>query len=167
MMGPPGTRADRSTGIPVADHIGDDSITTPFAVAHAFRASELDSVVASALAGLDLLSIIWLVALVVFAAIVISNLMSNTATVTVLLPILVALATVVEAPPVVLMAPVALAASFVFVLPVATPPNAIVYGSGHLELRHMVRVGLVLTLVCVPLIAGLSYLWLTLVNPFG
>lgn len=138
-----------------------------FAVALAFQEGNLDSVIASSLSGLGWLSAFPLVVLVVAAVVIVSNLMSNTATVTVFLPILVAFAPLTTAPPIVLMAPAALAASFVFVLPVATPPNAIAYGSGYVDLSGMVRVGIVLNLVCVPLVAVLSFVWLPIIQPFG
>lgn len=138
-----------------------------FAVAYAFQEGRLDGVIAESLAGLGWLSLAALVVLVVAAVMTVSNLMSNTATVTVFLPILVAFAPLAAVSPIALMAPVALAASFVFVLPVATPPNAIAYSSGHIDLQQMVRVGVVLNLVCVPLVAALSYVWLPIAQPFG
>lgn len=138
-----------------------------FAVAFAFQEGDLDEVIAESLAGLGWLSVIALVFLIVAAVVTVSNLMSNTATVTVFLPILVVFAPLAGAPPITLMAPAALAASFVFVLPVATPPNAIAYGSGHVELPEMIRVGIVLNLVCVPLVALLSFVWLPIISPFG
>ncbi|AUX10052.1 sodium-dependent dicarboxylate transporter [Halalkaliarchaeum desulfuricum] len=137
-----------------------------FAVAHAFQAGGLDEVVAQSLSGLEWMSILLLIAVVVTAVMALSNLMSNTATATVFLPILVAFAPLASSPPLYLMAPAALAASFVFVLPVGTPPNAIAYGSGQLDMRQMVRVGIVINLICIPLVAFLSYLWLP-VTPFG
>ena len=137
-----------------------------FAVAHAFQVGGLDEVVATALTSLEWMSVLALIALVATAVMALSNLMSNTATATVFLPILVAFAPMASAPPLYLMAPAALAASFVFVLPVGTPPNAIAYGSGQLDLEQMVRVGIVINLICIPIVAGLSYLWVP-VTPFG
>lgn len=138
-----------------------------FAVAHAFEEGGLDQVVAESISVLGWLSLPVLVVLVSAAVMSVSNLMSNTAAVTVFLPILVAFAPIATVPSIDLMAPTALAASFVFVLPVSTPPNAIVYGSGHVDLAEMVRVGIVLNLICVPLVAVLSYVWLPLIQPFG
>lgn len=137
-----------------------------FAVAHAFQVGGLDEAVAESLSNLGWMSVLMLIALVATAVMALSNLMSNTATATVFLPILVAFAPMASAPPLYLMAPAALAASFVFVLPVGTPPNAIAYGSGQLDLKQMVRVGIVINIVCIPLVALLSYLWLPF-TPFG
>lgn len=67
---------------------------------------------------------------------------SNTATATVLLPVIAGLAVSMELPAEILMLPATLAASCAFMLPVATPPNAIVYGSGLLSLPQMARAGL-------------------------
>lgn len=67
---------------------------------------------------------------------------SNTATATVLLPVIAGLAISMDLPPEILMLPATLAASCAFMLPVATPPNAIVYGSGLLSLPEMARAGL-------------------------
>ena len=63
------------------------------------------------------------------------------ATATVLLPVILGLATAANIPPLILMLPATMAASCAFMLPVATPPNAIVYGSGLLSLPQMARVG--------------------------
>ena len=67
---------------------------------------------------------------------------SNTATATVLLPIIGGLSVAAEIPPLLLMLPATMAASCAFMLPVATPPNAIVYGSGLVRLPEMARTGL-------------------------
>jgi sodium-dependent dicarboxylate transporter 2/3/5 len=71
---------------------------------------------------------------------------SNTATSTVLMPVLAATAVAMGVAPTMLMIPAALSASCAFMLPVATPPNAVVFGSGWITIRHMARVGLVMNL---------------------
>ena len=138
-----------------------------FAVAYGFQAGGLDAVVAGSLSGLAGLPLVALVILVAASVMAVSNVMSNTATVTVFLPVLMALAPVAAVAPVEVMAPAALAASFAFVLPVSTPPNAIVYSRARITVPQMARVGIILNLVCVPLVALLSYLWLPLIQPFG
>jgi sodium-dependent dicarboxylate transporter 2/3/5 len=60
--------------------------------------------------------------------------------------------------PVLLLAPAAIAASCAFMMPVATPPNAIVFGSGHVTIPQMCRAGLVLNLIGIVLVTGLAYL---------
>ena len=84
---------------------------------------------------------------------------SNTATAAAFLPLLGPVAVSMELSPLYLVVPAALAASFAFMLPVATPPNAIVFASGKLQIKDMVRAGLVLNLVGIVVISLFS-LWL-------
>lgn len=72
---------------------------------------------------------------------------SNTATSSLLLPILALAATVNDLDPMLLMVPAVLSASCAFMLPVATAPNAIVFGSGNVQIREMARAGLALNLI--------------------
>ncbi|MCC6642577.1 MAG: anion permease, partial [Deltaproteobacteria bacterium] len=83
---------------------------------------------------------------------------SNTATATLLMPVLAATAAAIGVPPLVLMVPATLAASCGFALPVATPPNAIAYATGWISLPRMAAAGLALDLVGVLVITGLSLL---------
>ncbi len=83
---------------------------------------------------------------------------SNTATTEVLLPILAGTATAMGVHPLLLMLPATLSASCAFMLPIATPPNAIVFASGEVEIRDMVRAGLLLNLIGVVVIATLFFL---------
>lgn len=84
---------------------------------------------------------------------------SNTATAAAFLPLLGPVAVSMELSPLYLVVPAALAASFAFMMPVATPPNAIVFASGKLQIKDMVRAGLVLNLVGIVAISLFS-LWL-------
>jgi sodium-dependent dicarboxylate transporter 2/3/5 len=72
---------------------------------------------------------------------------SNTATAAAFLPLLGPVAVSMELSPLYLVVPAALAASFAFMMPVATPPNAIVFASGKLQIKDMVKAGLVLNLL--------------------
>jgi len=83
---------------------------------------------------------------------------SNTATASLLLPVLGALGLAIGMPPLLLMVSAALCASFAFMLPVATPPNAIVFGSHRVRISQMMRAGLWLNLVGVLLITLFVYL---------
>ena len=78
---------------------------------------------------------------------------SNTATAALFVPLLLATARELGAAPAALVVPAAIACSCAFMLPVATPPNAIVFGSGRVTQRQMMRVGVVLNAVCVVVIA--------------
>ncbi|MDX8401088.1 MAG: SLC13 family permease [Mariprofundaceae bacterium] len=79
---------------------------------------------------------------------------SNTATTQVMLPILAAAALANRIDPLLIMIPATLAASCAFMLPVATPPNAIVFGSGLVPIRAMVRAGLAMNLLMAVVIVG-------------
>jgi sodium-dependent dicarboxylate transporter 2/3/5 len=82
-----------------------------------------------------------------------TELTSNTATAAVMLPILAATAVKIGLHPFVLMIPATLSASCAFMLPVATPPNAIMFGSGYLDIPTMAKTGIVLNLLGLILIA--------------
>ena len=81
---------------------------------------------------------------------------SNTATTALLLPVLAAVALAVELDPLWLMVPAAMSASCAFMLPVATAPNAVVFGSGELPMQRMVREGFVLNLIGAVVIATVA-----------
>ena len=100
-----------------------------------------------------------LIGAVVAFVIFLTELSSNTATAALLVPIFAAVAGELGLAPQVLVLPLALAASCAFMLPVATPPNAIVFGTGRVPQRVMMRVGLVLNLVFVLALTLLAQLW--------
>ncbi len=100
-----------------------------------------------------LLLVMAVVALVIF----LTELTSNTATTATLIPILAALTPVFDLHPYMLIVPAAIAASCAFMLPVATPPNAIIFGSGHVTIQQMIRAGFWLNLIGVVLITLLAY----------
>lgn len=81
---------------------------------------------------------------------------SNTATAAAFLPLLGPVAVSMNLSPLYLVVPAALAASFAFMMPVATPPNAIVFASGKLQIKDMVKAGLVLNLLGIVAIAAAS-----------
>ena len=85
---------------------------------------------------------------------------SNTASAALLIPIFASVAEAFGLSPIVLSVLIAVAASCAFMLPVATPPNAIVFGSGHIKQNEMMRVGFILNLVCVLLLTLIAtILW--------
>jgi len=95
-----------------------------------------------------------LIAGITLLVILLTELTSNTATAAAFLPIVGAFAISADMDPLVLAAPVALAASSAFMLPVATPPNAIVFGSGHVTIPQMIRAGAGLNLAGVIVITA-------------
>ncbi|MBI4161066.1 MAG: anion permease [Acidobacteria bacterium] len=82
---------------------------------------------------------------------------SNTATAAAVVPLLAALAPGLGLNPYLLIVPAAIAASCAFMLPVATPPNAIVFGTGRMTILQMCRAGLWLNLIGIALITALTY----------
>ncbi len=117
-----------------------------FSLAHAFQISGLAQWMGTRLHGLGALPYPVLILMVALFTTFLTELTSNTATATVLLPILAAVAEGIHQPPLPVMVAATLAASFAFMLPVATPPNAIVFGSGRLRVSDMARTGLVLNI---------------------
>ncbi len=99
-----------------------------------------------------------LLAIVAFGVLLLTELTSNTATAATFLPITGALALSLGENPLLFLVPTALAANCSYMLPVGTPPNAIVYGSGMLPLSAMVRVGFLLNVLLVPIVVGLLVL---------
>lgn len=94
---------------------------------------------------------------VIAGMVFLTELTSNTASTAALVPILAALAPGLGVSPLALVIPAALAASFAFMLPVATPPNAVVFGSGRVEVRDMLRAGLRLNLIGIVVIAVTTF----------
>lgn len=135
------------------------------ALSGAFSASGLSLWIgeqASALSGAPTILIVLVVtALVIF----LTEMTSNTATAAAFLPIIGGVAIGMGAPVQLLVIPVALAATCAFMLPVATPPNAIAYGSGYIKIGQMVKAGIWLNIIGIILITLFSmYLAPTLFN---
>jgi sodium-dependent dicarboxylate transporter 2/3/5 len=99
--------------------------------------------------------IVLVVALIVFSG----ELTNNLAAVVAMLPILFQVALGMNLDPLLLCVPAVIAASCGFMLPVATPPNAIVFGSGRIKLGQMVRAGFLLDLLAVALVPAFTYLF--------
>ena len=126
-------------------------------LAGVISSSGLAQWIATALGSLSSLEGILLVALVVAVIIFLTEVTSNTATAAAFLPLLGALAVAQGLPPEVLAIPAAIAASCAFMMPVATPPNAIVFGTGHMHIGAMVRNGFALNLFGVVFVSAISY----------
>ena len=100
-----------------------------------------------------LIFIVIVVALVIF----LTEVTSNVATMTTLAPVLGSLAVALGTAPESLLGPAAVAASCAFMLPVATAPNAIVYGTGHITIQQMIRKGFYINLAGIVIIAAVGY----------
>jgi sodium-dependent dicarboxylate transporter 2/3/5 len=128
-----------------------------FAMAAGFQRTGLAQLLGQqfqAMSGLPTFAMILLVCLMITF---LTELTSNTATTEMVLPILAAIAVATETHPLILMIPATLSASCAFMMPVATPPNAIVFGSGRLSVGEMARVGLVLNLIGALVITVIVY----------
>lgn len=104
------------------------------------------------------LPVILTISIVCFGILMLTELTSNTATAATFLPIVGAIAVSVGENPLLFLVPTALAANCSYMMPVGTPPNAIVFGSGLITLPQMARAGFLLNLLLVPLVVGLVWL---------
>ena len=127
-------------------------------LASAIEANGVGAFLGAQVAGFHGLPEVALVALVATLVIFLTELTSNTATTATLVPILAGLAPGLGVDPYLLIFPVALGASCAFMMPVATPPNAIVFGSGYVTIPQMVRAGIWLNLASIVLITALMFL---------
>jgi sodium-dependent dicarboxylate transporter 2/3/5 len=118
-----------------------------FALAQGFSESGLTEWVALQLAVLQGVNILIVVLVVTLVVIFLTEITSNTATATLTLPLLGAMAIAIGVEPMDLMVPAAIAASYAFMLPVATPPNAIVFSSRYVTIPQMARAGFYMNLV--------------------
>ena len=130
-------------------------------LARAFVASGLSAQVGDALTAVAALPVFAMMLLLALAVTFLTEATSNTATTALLMPVLAAVALAVEIDPLWLMVPAAMSASCAFMLPVATAPNAVVFGSGELPIRRMVREGFALNLMGALLIATVAWVLLT------
>jgi solute carrier family 13 (sodium-dependent dicarboxylate transporter), member 2/3/5 len=117
-----------------------------FALADAVHASGLEGWLAGSLHGLAVLPLPLIILAICLITTFATELTSNTATATLLMPVMAALSGVLAVPPYLLMVPATVSASCAFMLPVATPPNAIVIGSGHVSTQDLFRTGIWLNL---------------------
>lgn len=118
-----------------------------FALAAGFVESGLTAWLVSQLGLFGTLPIWLLIFSVVLLVILLTEVTSNTATATIVLPLMGALAGGMSQSPQLLMVPAAIAASYAFMLPVATPPNAIVFSGGYLTIPQMARAGIWMNLL--------------------
>lgn len=88
---------------------------------------------------------------------------SNTATTEMMLPVVASLTKELHMNPLFLMVPLTLAASMAFMFPVATPPNAVVFGSGKVKMGEMMKAGIIINIIAIVSIVALMYFWGTVV----
>ncbi len=130
------------------------------ALAGGIEASGLAEWLADQLHGLEGAPVLVLLGLIVAMVIFLTEVTSNTSTASIFVPIVAILAGVVGVHSYVLMVTVVTAASCAFMLPIATPPNAVVFASDYVSMRDMMRAGIWLNMVFVVLITLVGYFWL-------
>ncbi len=127
------------------------------AIAAGFRETGLSNWLGSQLTVLDGMNLVVIIASATLLIIFLTEVTSNTATATMILPVVASLALTLEIHPFALMIPCALAATCGFMLPAGTPPNAIIFATGKLRITEMVRVGFIVNLISVVLIVVAVY----------
>ncbi len=132
-------------------------------LAYGFDSSGLALWIGSKLTALQVLPFFLLLLILITIVNFMTEITSNIATTAILLPVLVSLAPVLGVHPYYLMIAATLAASCAFMLPVATPPNAVVFGSGYLEMQDMVKKGFWLNIISILILTVVVYIVLPLV----
>ena len=132
-------------------------------LAAAITSTGLAEWIGTSISHLDFIPIFVLLLISLTIIIFLTEITSNTATAAAFLPILASVAIMMGYDPMVLAIPAAIGASCAFMLPVATPPNAIVYGSGLVSIPQMARAGFALNLIMVGVITVAIYLMMGLV----
>jgi sodium-dependent dicarboxylate transporter 2/3/5 len=121
------------------------------ALAKGMSVSGIVDIVSNAIATSEI-SILFTASLLIILMLFMTELMSNVALVAVLAPVVAGIAIGLDIPIIYLLIPVTIASSCAFMLPMATPPNAIVFASGYIKVHQMAKVGIVLNLIAVVLL---------------
>ncbi|TNE82406.1 MAG: DASS family sodium-coupled anion symporter [Bacteroidetes bacterium] len=127
------------------------------ALAFGMKESGLMNVLGESLTQLDLHPFVLLLVLTCIM-LLLTEVMSNVALAIIFIPVVITLCDIKGLDTLTYTAAVALASSFAFMLPISTPPNAIVYGAGYIKIKDMIRVGFVLNLISIALIS--AFLWI-------
>ncbi|HWO78689.1 MAG TPA: DASS family sodium-coupled anion symporter [Bacillus sp. (in: firmicutes)] len=133
------------------------------AIAAGFTSSGLSKWIGTQLTALQGVGLLVVVIAVTTLVIFLTEITSNTATATMMYPIMASLAFALDVHPLALMTAAGLAASCAFMLPVATPPNAVVFGSGYLRIPDMAKAGFYLNIVGIILVTLTAYFLMPLV----
>lgn len=130
-------------------------------IAKAFSASGLSALMGEGLSGLSVLPVPLLILCICLFVTFLTEITSNTATATLLMPILAAVGVAAGIDPALMMMPAAISASCAFMLPVATAPNAIVYGMDKFSIKTMAKEGFMLNIFLAFIITAVSYVTLS------
>ena len=135
-----------------------------FALATGFKESGLSLWFGEHLSGVASLHPFMIILTICLVITFLTELTSNTATTEMILPVLAGLAISTGINPIMLMIPATMSASMAFMLPVATPPNAIIFGTGRISVSTMARTGLLINLVGALIISLMMYFWGEILN---
>lgn len=130
------------------------------ALAQGFQSSGLANWIGSQLTLLEGVALFILLFVIVASVNFLTEITSNLATTAMILPIIAPLAFTINVHPYILMVGATVAASCAFMLPVATPPNAVVFGSGYLRIPDMVKTGLWMNFISILLLSLITYYYL-------
>ena len=130
-----------------------------FALASGFKESGLSLWFGEQLSVLGTWHPIFIILAITLTMTFLTELTSNTATTEMLLPVLAGLSVTIDINPLLFMLPATISASMAFMLPVATPPNAIVFGSNRITVLDMARTGLALNLIGAIIVTLITYYW--------
>ncbi len=117
-----------------------------------FLAHELSALISE-------LNILFIIIAIAAFVVFLTEFASNTASAALLIPVFAGIAEVLGVSPIILSVLIAVAASCAFMLPVATPPNAIVFATGHIKQNEMMRVGMVLNIACIAILSVVAMLF--------
>jgi sodium-dependent dicarboxylate transporter 2/3/5 len=119
----------------------------------AFTTSGLADYLGTKLSTLSILPFPVIVILIVSITMIIGNTMSNTATAAIFIPVVASMAALNNWPPLPVLAGITLSSSLAFLLPMGTPPNALVYEQGKIQIKEMIKNGIVLTIIAIIVIS--------------
>lgn len=128
-----------------------------FALAKGFSSTGLSDFIGEQLTGLSSVSPIWVIIITATLVTFLTELTSNTALTQMILPIVASVSVAIGLNPLLLMLTATLSASMAFMLPVATPPNTIIFAGGRIRISEMAKTGFVLNIVGVIIISLLVY----------
>jgi len=129
-----------------------------FAIAGGFNSSGLSNLIGNLFTNLEIDNPFIIIIIVCFVLTFLTEITSNTATTTLILPILAKASAVLGLDPRILMIPATLSASCAFMMPIASPTQAIVFGSGHVKIKQMIRAGILFNLLGIIIVPGIFYL---------
>lgn len=137
------------------------------AIANGFKSSGLAQWIGEQITLAEGVSLLVLLVLIVAGVNFLTEITSNLATTAMLLPVVIPVAAALNVHPFILMAGITFSASCAFMLPVATPPNAIVFGSGYLKIPDMIKAGFWMNIISILIIVLFTYFLLPLIWNFN